>query len=100
MFSDEKLRGVQIPFYNVDVEQAIAHVAHLEAESSLMVPQAGQCDLAMCYMGRAMGPALPPGAVVLLKAVDPDAIIPGGRICDCQPKNCNFADSSALRRGR
>ena len=36
MFSDEKLRGVQIPFYNVDVEQAIAHVAHLEAESSLM----------------------------------------------------------------
>lgn len=41
MFSDEKLRGVQIPFYNVDVEQAIAHVAHLEAESSLMVPQAG-----------------------------------------------------------
>ena len=78
MFSDEKLRGVQIPFYNVDVEQAVAHVAHLEAESSLMVPQAGQCDLAMCYMGRAMGPALPPGAVVLLKAVDPDAIIPGG----------------------
>ena len=62
MFSDEKLRGVQIPFYNVDVEQAVAHVAHLEAESSLMVPQA----------------ALPPGAVVLLKAVDPDAIIPGG----------------------
>ena len=43
-----------------------------------MGPQAGQCDLAMCYMGRAMGPALPPGAVVLLKAVDPDAIIPGG----------------------
>ena len=40
MFSDEKLRGVQIPFYNVDVEQAVAHVAHLEAESSLMVPQA------------------------------------------------------------
>ena len=78
MLSDEKLRGVQIPFYNVDVEQAVAHVAHLEAESSLMVPQAGQCDLAMCYMGRAMGPALPPGAVVLLKAVDPDAIIPGG----------------------
>ena len=44
----------------------------------MLVPQAGQCDLAMCYMGRAMGPALPPGAVVLLKAVDPDAIIPGG----------------------
>jgi len=78
MFADEKLRGAQIPFYNVDAEQAIAHVAHLEAESSLVIPQAGECDLAMCYMGRAMGDALPPGAVVLLKAVDRDAIIPGG----------------------
>ena len=58
--------------------QAIAHVTHLEAESSLVIPQAGECDLAMCYMGRAMGDALPPGAVVLLKAVDRDAIIPGG----------------------
>lgn len=99
MFADGKLRGAQIPFYNVDVEQAIAHVTHLEAESSLVIPQAGECDLAMCYMGRAMGDALPPGAVVLLKAVDRDAIIPGGGICDCQPKNCNFADSSARRRG-
>ena len=78
MFADGKLRGAQIPFYNVDVEQAIAHVTHLEAESSLVIPQAGECDLAMCYMGRAMGDALPPGAVVLLKAVDRDAIIPGG----------------------
>lgn len=78
MFTDEKLRGAQIPFYNVDVEQAIAHAAHLDAESSLIVPQAGDCDLAMCYMGRAMGPSLPPGAVVLLEAVDRDAIIPGG----------------------
>lgn len=77
MFADEKLRGVQIPFYNLDVEQAISHLAHLEAESSLVVPQVGDCDLAMCYMGRAMGAALPPGALVLLKAVDRDAIIPG-----------------------
>ena len=78
MFSEERIRGAQIPYYNVDVEQAIAHVTHLEAESSLVIPQAGECDLAMCYMGRAMGDALPPGAVVLLKAVDRDAIIPGG----------------------
>ena len=69
MFSDEKLRGVQIPFYNVDVEQAIDHVAHLEAESSLMVPQAGQCDLAMCYMGRAMGPAIVSRKIVTLRIV-------------------------------
>ena len=40
MFADEKLRGAQIPFYNVDAEQAIAHVAHLEAESSLEIGRA------------------------------------------------------------
>ena len=100
MFADGKLRGAQIPFYNVDVEQAVAHVAHLEAESSLMVPQAGQCDLAMCYMGRAMGPALPARCGGSAESCGPGCDYSGGRICDCQPKNCNFADSSALRRGR
>ena len=59
MFSEERIRGAQIPYYNVDVEQGIAH-------------------LAMCYTGRAMGSIVPPGTVVLLKAVDRDAIIPGG----------------------
>ena len=78
MFADGKLRGAQIPFYNVDVEQGIAHLEHLEAESNLVVPPVGACDLAMCYTGRAMGNIVPPGTVVLLKAVDRDAIIPGG----------------------
>ncbi|WP_295940513.1 hypothetical protein [uncultured Alistipes sp.] len=78
MFADERMHSAQIPFYNVDVEQAIVHVSHLEPESMLVVPQAGICDMAMCYMGRAMGTALPSGTVVLLKTVDRDAIIPGG----------------------
>lgn len=77
MFFDEKLRGAQIPFYNVDVEQAIGQVEHLSPESSLKLPMAGDCDLAMCYSGRAMGALLPHGTVVLLKAVERDAIIPG-----------------------
>ena len=64
MFSEERIRGAQIPYYNVDVEQGIAHLEHLEAESNLVVPPVGACDL--------------PGTVVLLKAVDRDAIIPGG----------------------
>ena len=46
--------------------------------SNLVVPPVGACDLAMCYTGRAMGALVPPGTVVLLKAVDRDAIIPGG----------------------
>lgn len=78
MFAEEKLRGVQIPFYNVDVEQGIAHLDHLDPESNLIVPPVGTCDLAMCYTGRAMGALVPPGTVLLLKAEDRDAIIPGG----------------------
>ena len=38
----------------------------------------GDCDCAMCYTGRAMGAVVPPGTVVLLRAVEIDAIIPGG----------------------
>lgn len=37
----------------------------------------GDCDLAMVYNGRAMGAVVPPGTIVLLKAIDADAIIPG-----------------------
>lgn len=78
MFGDAKLCGAQIPYYDVDVEQGIAHIDRLDSQSCLIVPPAGDCDLAMCYSGRAMGAAVPPGTVVLLKSVDRDAIIPGG----------------------
>ena len=77
MFADERLRGLQIPFYDVDVEQGIGNLDRLEITCNLIVPPAGDCDLAMSYAGRAMGACLPPGTVVLLKAVDRDAIIPG-----------------------
>ena len=78
MFSEERIRGAQIPYYNVDVEQGIAHLEHLDAESNLVVPPVGACDLAMCYTGRAMGNiSAARNEVVLLKAVDRDAIIPG-----------------------
>lgn len=77
MFVGERLRGAQIPFYNVDVEQGLPLLEHLESESGLYVPQAGECDLAMRYTGQAMGQAVPPGTVVLLKLVDKESIIPG-----------------------
>lgn len=78
MFCDERLRGGQVPFYNIDVEQGIDRMEQLDVESNLVIPLLTDCDFAMCYMGRAMGESVPPGTVVLLKAVDPDAIIPGG----------------------
>lgn len=78
MFSGTKVRGAQIPYYNIDVELGIPQLDQLEAESNLVVPPVGECDFAMRYSGRAMGEAVPPGTIVLLKAVDRDAIIPGG----------------------
>lgn len=77
MFGEPRMRGAQIPYYNVDVEQGLAYVDRLSAESQMILPQVGDCDLAMCYSGRAMGDALPPGTIVFLKKADPDAIIPG-----------------------
>lgn len=78
MFAEVSMRSAQIPFYNTDVELGVAEGKHQEAESYLMIPQVQECDMAMCYMGRAMGALLPPGSIVLLKSVDRDAIIPGG----------------------
>lgn len=77
MFADTRLRGAQIPFYDVDVEQQITGVERLTADSYLVAAPVGECDLAMVYAGRAMRPLVPPGTVVLLKAVEREAIIPG-----------------------
>lgn len=78
MFADKKRRGAQIPFYRLDVERGIANMAEREADDDLLVPGMEDCDLAMLYMGEAMGPRIPPGTIVILKKVDLDEIIPGG----------------------
>ncbi len=78
MFADSHLRGVQIPYYGLDVEQSIERIGELETEESMLIPQIGDCDLAIRYTGRAMGDLVPPGTIVLLKNVERDAIIPGG----------------------
>lgn len=78
MFGDERLRGVLIPYYDIDAEQGIDRIDSLESTSDMVVPPIGECDLAMSYCGRAMGELLPPGTIVLLKKMDKDAIIPGG----------------------
>lgn len=77
MFAESRSRGAQIPFYDVDVEREITQVGQLTADSYLVAAPVGDCDLAMVYAGRAMGALVPPGTVVMLKAVDPEAIIPG-----------------------
>ncbi|HIW66207.1 MAG TPA: S24 family peptidase [Candidatus Alistipes intestinipullorum] len=77
MFSDNRLRGAQIPYYHVEVERGIVDHETLVPDGYLVVPPVGDCDFAMCYTGHAMGPSIPSGTVLLLKAVDRDAIIPG-----------------------
>ena len=78
MFSESRRRGAQIPFYNVDIEQGITVRDTLDAGAGLVIPQLGECDFAMLYTGRAMGSVVPPGTIVAVKAVEVDAIIPGG----------------------
>ncbi len=77
MFSDTKLRGVQIPYYHNDPEQYISSLATLEPESYLLLPMLQQCDFAMSYTGRAMGEVIPSESVVLFRTVDRESIIPG-----------------------
>ncbi len=77
MFAETNEQAKQIPFYNQDVEQHIEQRDQLEADCNLLLPPIGACDLAMRYMGRAMGSSIPSGSIVLLKAIDRDAIIPG-----------------------
>ncbi len=77
MFTEVTIRGVEIPFYDVDLEEQITNLATLESKSSIVAPIAGDCDIAMRYMGRAMGSVTPVGTIVLLRQTDPEAIIPG-----------------------
>lgn len=79
MFADSRERGARIPFYDVDVEQGLAQLARLKSDEWLCLSFARpvESDFAMVYRGRAMGDSIPPETVVLLKRIDPEAIIPG-----------------------
>ena len=77
MFADGNKCGARIPYYDLDVEQSIGRLEHPDAAGGFILPQLGRCDLAMNYMGRAMGSVVPSGSVVLLRAIDRDEIIPG-----------------------
>lgn len=71
-------KHVPIPYYKADLEKDITRIAELRPDDYLFLPMVGACDFAMCYGGRAMGEVTPAGTIVLLRSVEPDAIIPGG----------------------
>lgn len=78
MFASPELRGVQIPYYNIDVVQGVLLRERLVPAWNLVVPGLSQCDFAMRYDGREMGEALPSGTIVLLAAAEKEMMIPGG----------------------
>lgn len=67
-----------VPFFKLDPEKEIGRWEELDPDDHLYVPMAGACDCAMRYTGQAMGTVVPAGTILMLKEIDPDAIIPGG----------------------
>ena len=83
MFAAPELRGATIPYYNADVEQAVLLRDRLGADTSFVLPRSSSATSAMRYEGRAMGAALPAGAIVLLRRGARSDYSRGG-ICDYQ----------------
>jgi len=69
MFGRESTYGGQIPFYEEDVERAVAQVENLSPKYYILLPRDIGCEFAMVYNGHAMGGALPAGSVVYLKKI-------------------------------
>lgn len=83
MLLEEPQNGVWVPFYRLDAERSIRHLAEHEAECRLLLPDATHCDVAMFYMGDAMGDRLPSGTIVFLTQVLPSHLIPGKEYLVC-----------------
>ncbi|MFR9523206.1 MAG: hypothetical protein SNH94_01370 [Rikenellaceae bacterium] len=77
MLTDLENRGAIKPLYNIGVEQAIRQVESLEPSEEIMLPSCIDYDIAMRYLGRAMGDITPTNTIVLLKKILPEEIIPG-----------------------
>lgn len=71
-------RGIQIPFYEADVEKSIRGIDLLASSGNIILPEGREADYAMYYYGRDMGGLLPPGTLVFLSEIDVESIIPGG----------------------
>jgi hypothetical protein len=88
MLVDEPVNSdkqTSIPFYGVDVEKYIADPSRYSVESYFSLPFVDDAEFAAVYLGRAMGDAIPAGAIVVMRRVAPGGMIPGGDyvvVCD------------------
>jgi hypothetical protein len=78
MFTDETVRRTSIPFYDADIEKYIASPARFTSKSYVAIPTVEDAEFGAVYNGRAMGEAIPPGSIVLVRRVLPENLIPGG----------------------
>ena len=78
MFTDQIVRRTSIPFYDTDIEKYIASPAHFTSKSYISLPTVDDTEFGALYHGRAMGEAIPSGAMVLVKKTAIENLIPGG----------------------
>lgn len=77
LLRDASQRVKAIPLYRVDLAQGLRDWGGLTADSSLILPPVGECDLAIGYEGEEMAPVVPQGVILLLKKIDPAELIAG-----------------------
>ena len=78
MFTDDAVKRVSVPFYDADIEKYITAPQNFTQKNYISLPMIEDAEFGAKYYGRAMGDAIPPGSVVMLRRVTPDSLIPGG----------------------
>jgi hypothetical protein len=78
MFALEGVRRHKIPFFDADIEKYVASPDRFTPGSYIQLPKVDDGDFAAFYNGRAMGDAIPAGAMVVVRGVALENLIPGG----------------------
>lgn len=68
-----------IPYYNIEIAQLLSPRTLSGAIPLyyISVPSLGECDFAATTHGDAMAPDIPPGAIIAMRLIPPDRMIPG-----------------------
>ncbi len=78
MFALDNGRRNSIPFYDADIEKYIASPERFTPRNYISLPGVEDAEFAAIYGGRAMGEVIPSGALVLVRRLAPENLIPGG----------------------
>ncbi len=78
MFTEATVKRTSVPFFEVDVEKLATAPDRFSSRTFISLPGLEDADLGALYNGRAMGSDIPPGSIVLVRKVPPEALVPGG----------------------